>query len=147
MAKHAPLSLFREMERLDPFRGYEDLFKRFWMRPTLSEFEFPSDIKLDVEEDDKAYVVKADLPGVAKDDIKVSIDGNRVAITAEVKKEKEEKGKNVVRSERYYGSLYRSFMLDHDVDDAKAEAKYQDGVLELKLPKKPGAAAKQLTVK
>jgi HSP20 family protein len=132
------------MERLDPFRGYEDMFKRLWMRPMPGEFEFPSDIKLDVEEDDKAYVIKADLPGVAKDDIKVSIDGNRVAITAEVKKEK---GKNVLRSERYYGSLYRSFMLDHDVDDAKAEAKYQDGVLELKLPKKPGAAAKQLTVK
>jgi HSP20 family protein len=135
------------MERLDPFRGYEDMFKRLWMRPMLGEFEFPSEIKLDVAEDDQAYVVKADLPGVAKDDIKVSIDGNRVAITAEVKKEKEEKGKNVVRSERYYGSLYRSFMLDHDVDDAKAEAKYQDGVLELKLPKKPGTATKQLTVK
>lgn len=146
MAKHSPLSVFRDMERLDPFRGYEDMFKRFWMRPMLGELELPSDIKLDVAEDEKAYTVKADLPGVTKDDIKVSIDGNRVAISAEVKKEKEEKGKNMVRSERYYGSLYRSFTLDHDIDDAKAEAKFQDGVLELKLPKKPGSAAKQLTV-
>ena len=64
-----------------------------------------------------------------------------------MKKEKEEKeGKKVVRSERYYGSVYRSFTLDTEVDEAKAEAAYADGVLTLRLPKKPGTTAKKITV-
>ena len=99
-------------------------------------------------EDDKAYRVRADIPGVKKEDIKVSVDGNQVSISAEVKKEKEEKkGENLVRSERYHGTQYRSFSLQHEVNQAKAEAKYEDGVLELTLPKKEGASSKRLTVK
>lgn len=105
-------------------------------------------IKLDATEDDKTYRVKADVPGVKKEDIHVAIDGNQLSINAEVKKEKEEKkGETVVRSERYYGKQYRRFTLAHDIDEAKAEAKYRDGVLELTLPKKEASSAKQLTVK
>jgi HSP20 family protein len=94
------------------------------------------EIKVDVEENDKAYVVKAEIPGVKKEDIDVQIDGNVVSISAESKREKkvEEKGK-VIRSERYYGSMLRSFSLAHDVDQAEANAKYTDGILELTLPK------------
>ena len=91
--------------------------------------------------------MRAEIPGVKKDDIKVAVDGNQVSISAEVKKEKEEKeGKKVIRSERYYGKVYRSFSLAQDVDQNATKAKYSDGVLELTLPKKPGTAGKEITV-
>ena len=136
---------FREITRFDPFRNFDDLFKGFLVRPVSRELE--PEIKMDVSEDDKAYTIRAEIPGVKKEDIKVSVDGNQVSISAEVKKEKEEKeGRKVVHSERYYGKAYRSFTLDHDVDPDAAKAKYSDGVLELTLPKKKGTARKELTV-
>ena len=139
---------FRELTRFDPFTDVEDFFKDFGMRPAWRGFEMEPQIRLDVAEDDKAYTVKAEIPGVKKEDINVSVDGNLVSLSAEVKSEKEEKeGKKVVRRERYYGSVSRSFTLGHDVDMNKAEAKYEDGVLNLTLPKKPGAEAKKLTVR
>ena len=91
--------------------------------------------------------MKADVPGVKKDDIKVSIEGNQVSIEAEAKQEREEKkGDTVLRSERWYGRVCRSFALAHDVDEGKAEARYQDGVLELKLPKKANGSSKTVKV-
>ena len=136
---------FSDITRFDPFHNFDDLFKGFMVRPVLREME--PDIKMDVSEDDKAYTVRAEVPGVKKEDIKISVDGNQVAISAEVKKEKEEKeGKKVIRSERYYGTVYRSFSLDQDVDQNAAKAKYSDGVLELTLPKKPGTAGKEISV-
>ncbi|HSN40185.1 MAG TPA: Hsp20/alpha crystallin family protein [Burkholderiales bacterium] len=136
---------FSDITRFDPFHNFDDLFKGFMVRPVLREME--PDIKMDVSEDDKAYTVRAEVPGVKKEDIKISVDGNQVAISAEVKKEKEEKeGKKVIRSERYYGKVYRSFSLDQDVDQNAAKAKYSDGVLELTLPKKPGTAGKEISV-
>ena len=119
------------------------------MRSFVRNLPAEPEIKIDVSEDDKGYCVKAEVPGVKKEDIKVSVEGNQVSITAEVKKEQEEKrGETVLRSERYYGMQSRSFTLMHDVDQGKAEAKYQDGILELSLPKKTnGGAAKQVTVK
>lgn len=139
---------FRELTRFDPFTDVEDFFKEFGMRPAWRGFEVEPQIKLDVSEDDKSYTVKAEIPGVKKEDINVSVDGNLVSLSAEVKSEKEEKeGKKVVRRERYYGAVSRSFTLGHDVDMNKAEAKYEDGVLNLTLPKKPGAEAKKLTVR
>jgi HSP20 family protein len=135
--------------RFDPFgEPFEDVFRRMF-RPVRWEGEgAPVEIKLDVEENDKAYVVKAEVPGVKKEDIDVQVDGNVVTISAESKREKEvkEKGK-VIRSERYYGSMLRSFSLAHDVNEAEANAKYTDGILELTLPKKATAAAKKLAVK
>jgi HSP20 family protein len=137
------------LTRLDPFGdSFEDVFRRM-LRPVRWEVEggAPAEIKVDVEESDKAYTVKAEIPGVKKEDISVQIDGNVVSITAEAKREKEvkEKGK-VIRSERYYGSLLRSFSLGHDVNETEASAKYADGVLELTLPKKTTAAARKLAV-
>jgi HSP20 family protein len=135
--------------RFDPFsEQFEDMVRRFF-RPTRWEIETtPVEIKVDVSEDPEAYTVKAEVPGVKKEDINVQIDGNVVSISAETKREKEEKEKGkVVRSERYYGAMYRSFSLGHDLDEGRAEAKYADGILELKLPKKPSSAAKKLAVK
>ncbi len=138
---------FRELTRFGPWFDADEFWKEYGVRPMFTGFETEPQIKVDVSEDDGAYTVKAEVPGVKKEDIDVSIDGNNVAISAEVKKEKEEKeGKKVVRSERYYGSVYRSFTLDTEVDEAKAEAAYADGVLTLRLPKKPGTTAKKITV-
>ncbi|SFC25789.1 heat shock protein Hsp20 [Polaromonas sp. OV174] len=108
----------------------------------------PLQMRLDVSEKDNAYQVKADLPGVKKEDINVRIDGNVVQIDAEIKQEKETKGDGgkVLRSERYYGSVSRNFSLSQDVDDSKAQARYADGVLTLDLPKKATSASKKVTV-
>ena len=90
----------------------------------------------------------AEIPGVKKEDIKVSIEGNQIAISAEVKNEKEVKeGQKLLRSERYYGQASRAFSLAQDVDEAGAEAKYQDGVLHLKLPKRAASRSKNLEIK
>jgi HSP20 family protein len=84
---------------------------------------------------------------VKKEDIHVTIEGNQVSISAETKKEKEEKeGEKVLRSERYYGKVYRSFTLGHEVDEATATAKYNEGVLDLTLPKKATSSAKKLAI-
>jgi HSP20 family protein len=138
---------FGEIGRFDPFRGVDDLLKGFTLRPVFGAMEAEPEIKVEILEEDKAYTVKAEIPGVKKEDIQVSIEGNRVSLSAEVKKEKEEKeGKTVVRSERYYGKQYRSFSLAGDIDEAKVQAKYQDGILELTLPKKPGSEARKIAV-
>ena len=104
-------------------------------------------IKMDVTEQNGAYLVKAEIPGVGKDDIQVSIEGNQVTIGAEVKREKDVKdGERVLRSERYYGSVYRGFTLPVEVDEAASEAKYENGVLQLKLVKKPASTGRKITV-
>jgi len=135
------------LARVDPFADIDDIFKGFFVRPVTFEGQPPMQIKMDVKENDGTYTVHADIPGVKKEDIHVTIEGNQVSISAEVKKEKEEKqGEKVLRSERYYGRVARSFTLAQDVDDAKAQAKYSDGVLELTLPKKATSSAKKLAV-
>ena len=141
------------ISRYDPFEvtfePFDDLFRGFF-RPVRMEGmpAMPTmQIKMDVKEDDKSYTVHAEIPGVKKEDIHVSIDGNQVSITAEVKKVTEQKeGEKVLRSERYYGKVSRSFSLGQDVNEAEAKAKYAEGVLELTLPKKAASAAKKLTV-
>jgi HSP20 family protein len=134
--------------RFEPFAdSFDDVVRRLF-KPARWEAEVqPLQIKVDVEENDKAYTVKAEIPGVKKEDINVQIEGNQVSITAESKQEKDvkENGK-VIRSERYYGSLYRSFSLGQDVDQAAANAKYAGGILQLTLPKKASAATRKLAV-
>lgn len=122
-------------ELRDPFS--DDFFKGFALRPVYRLMEGEPQMRLDLSEDDKNFFVKAEIPGVNKDDIKVSVDGNQISVSAEVRKEKEEKqGARLLRSERYYGSVSRSFTLDENVDQAAAQAKYENGVLQLTLPKK-----------
>lgn len=135
--------------RFDPLLGsVDDLLRRFTRAVPWEVQPVVADIKLDVKEQDNAYVVTAEIPGVKKEDIGVEIDGNVVTIRAESKAENEVKdGGRVVRSERYYGSLFRSFALGADIDESKAEAKYADGVLTLTLPKKlNGGGAKRLSI-
>ena len=132
--------------RFDPF---DDLFRGFFVRPV--DFNNPQQatpsIKMDVKEDGDNYVVHAELPGVKKEDIHVVVDGNQVSISAEVKQEKEVKeGDRVLRSERYFGKVSRSFQLGQDIDDTKAAAKFNDGVLELTLPKRAAVANKRLAI-
>lgn len=127
--------------------AFDDLFRGFLMRPVRMEGAPEVQIKVDVKEDDKSYVVHAEIPGVKKEDIHVTIDGNQVAISAEVKNEKEVKeGEKLLRSERYYGKVSRAFTLAQEVDEGASQAKYNDGVLELTLAKKAAAQAKRLTI-
>lgn len=143
ISRYDPFSL----ARLDPFGDMDDFFKGFFVRPAMLEGQPQMQIKMDLKENDKAYTVHADIPGVKKEDIHVSIDGNQVSISAETKVEKEEKeGEKVLRSERYVGKVARSFTLAHEIDEAQAQAKYSDGVLELSLPKKAASSARKLTV-
>lgn len=137
-----------ELSRIDPFFNMDDVFDRFMMRPVMREgMEIQPQIKMDVKEADGKYVVNAEIPGVKKEDIHVTIEGNRVSISAEVKQEKEAKeGERVIRSERSYGMASRSFTLSDEVDQSQAQAKYDNGVLELTLPKKPGSARKEIAI-
>lgn len=104
-------------------------------------------IRVDVSENDGAYTVKAEIPGVRKEDIDVRIDGAVVSLSAEVKKEKEEKeGERVLRSERSYGYASRSFTLGSEIDPAGVNARYEAGVLTMTLPKKSPGEARRVTV-
>jgi HSP20 family protein len=125
---------------------FPDFFRRF-ARP-FELASMPGEIKIDVTENDKDYQVRAEMPGAKKEDIRITVDGNFVSISAEVKKEKEEKGKGgrLLLKETSYGSVTRGFSLGSEIDDQKVVAKLEDGVLKLTLPKREGAAARQISV-
>lgn len=132
--------------RIDPF---DDLFRGFFVRPV--DFNSPQAqapaIKMDVKDQGDSYLVHAELPGVKKEDIHVVVDGSQVSISAETKRENEVKeGDRILRSERYFGSVSRSFQLEQELDDTKAVAKFNDGVLELTLPKRAASPSKRLAI-
>ena len=139
------------LTRFDPFSDMvDDIFKGFLVRPVAYEgrstLETPR-LKVDVTERNGAYQVTADLPGVKKEDIHVAIDGAQVTLSAEMKREKQvAEGERVLHTERSFGKVSRSFSLPLELDEAKAEAKFRDGVLELTLPKKAAAARKAITI-
>ncbi|NMG44913.1 Hsp20 family protein [Aromatoleum toluvorans] len=132
--------------RRDPF---DDLLRGFFVRPVdfgggVSEAPH---MRVDVKEDNDAYQVHAELPGIRKEDIHVHIDGPVVSISAERKQEKDVKeGERVLRTERYFGKVSRSFQLGQEIDEARSSARFNDGVLELSLPKKAHEQAKRLTI-
>jgi HSP20 family protein len=138
-----------DLRLIDPFAldPIDDVFRSV-MRPwRLALSEAAPRIKIDVSEQDGSYLVKAEIPGVRKEDIDVRIDGDQVTISAETKTEKQEKDKGrVVFKERQEGYASRSFTLACPVDEAHAEAKYQDGVLSLKLNKKATTSSKRLAI-
>jgi HSP20 family protein len=138
------------LTRYTPFdETFDDLLKGFFVRPMAFEGQSPAQVqvRIDVKEDENAYTVHAEIPGVNKDDINVTIDGNQVTVSAEVKRNREEKqGERVLHSERYYGKVYRAFSLAQEVDENAAQAKYADGVLELRLPKKAAVSARKLSI-
>lgn len=129
--------------------SFDTAMRRFFA-PANFEADAPSALKMriDVSEKPENYLVKADIPGVKKEDIHVRIDGNIVQIDAEAKREKDIKGDGdkILRSERHYGTISRSFSLAQDVDETRAEAKYSDGVLTLTLPKKTSQASRKLAI-
>lgn len=121
---------------------FDDFFSEvapgYYIRPLHGDpLPGPGQIKLDVKDSDAAFVVHAEVPGVRKEDIHVSVEGNIVTVRAEVRQEdKSGSDEKLLRSERYYGAVSRGFQLPVDVDSAKSKAKYENGVLTLTLPKK-----------
>lgn len=138
------------MPRLSLYDPFADVFPELFrgmMRPGAGDSERPLEIRIDVSETDADYTVAAEVPGVAKDDIQVQIDGNRVSISAEVKKDSETReGERVLRTERYQGMVSRSFALASEIDEERAAASYENGILKLTLPKKAAAGAKRLKI-
>ncbi|TCP05826.1 Hsp20/alpha crystallin family protein [Caldimonas thermodepolymerans] len=144
------LTRFDPRDDLMRFDNFNDLFRRFLRLPDWPAARVPGEIRLDIVEDDKAFQVKAELPGVKREDIRVSVDGNYVSISAESRSESRETKKDGERTllrEMYYGSWSRGFTLPCDVDDGAATATFDNGVLSLTLPKRSPARAKTIEVK
>lgn len=134
----------RRMSLLDEF--FRDLAPGFYIRPLHGD-PLPQQIKLDVSESDNAYTIAAELPGVNKDAIHVTVENNVVTISAEVKQEDAKRdGDKVLHSERYFGAVSRTLALPGDVDESQASAKFENGVLTLTLPKKVAVAGKRIRI-
>jgi HSP20 family protein len=130
---------------------FDNLFRGFFVRPVnIDAQDTVARFRVDIAENDRAYSVRAELPGMKKEDITISVEGDEVAISAESKTEKDAKdvkeAGRVLRAERYFGKLYRAFSLGAPIDEASVAAKYADGILELTLPKKVAATAKRITI-
>lgn len=143
--------------RWDPFKDLEDMERRLstWfgrpLRRREGEKEALTAVEwsplVDIEESEKEYLVKAELPEVKKEDVKLSVQDDVLTISGERQAEKEEKGKKYHRVERCYGSFLRSFTLPEDADGTKVSAEYKDGVLHVHLPKTEKAKPKTIEVK
>jgi HSP20 family protein len=131
-------------------RMFDETFDRFFGTPAASAARGELAARtpaLDVAESDRSYTVKLEMPGVRKEDVKVTIDGRRVTVQAETKTEEEKKdGDRIVYRERSLSSYARSFTLPVEVEQAGASARLEHGVLALELPKRGASAAAQLTV-
>jgi HSP20 family protein len=128
--------------------GLDELFRGFFKPVRVEGAPIPVMIKMDVTETDNGYLIHSEMPGVKKDDIDVAIEGNQVTITAEVKQEWERKeGDRVLRNERYFGNIYRSFTVPAELDQSACEAAYENGILELKLVRKSAAPGKRLAIR
>ena len=127
---------------------FRDMAPGFYVRPLHGDaLPTPAQIKVDVKESEQAYTVQAEVPGVPKEDIHISIDGSVVTLRAEVKQQdSQSKDEKVLRTERYFGSVSRSFQLPQDIDQANAKAKYDSGVLTLTLPKKQAGGSQRLAI-
>lgn len=147
MALPARWNPFRQNSRFDLLPDLDDLARSISMRgPLARQYEHMLEMRMDVTEDSKSYHVRLDVPGVKKEDIDISIDGNQVTVTAEAKRERTHEQEKEIYSERYEGQAYRSFSLPADIDGSKAEAHYDGGVLRLDLPKKAGNGSRKLPV-
>ena len=140
----ANLTSFGGRSLFDDF--FRDVAPGYFIKPLHGD-PLPAQIKVDVKETDKAYTVLAEVPGVAKEDIHVSLDGNVVTLRAEVKQhDSEARDEKVLRSERYYGAVSRSFQLPMEIDQAQSSARYDNGVLTLTLPKKLTGGSQRLVI-
>lgn len=139
------MNALTRLERMDSL--FPEMLRRFAQPLQLmGDVQLPSDIRVDISENEKEYLVSAEVPGAKKDDIRVSIDGNYVSIAAEIKKEQEDKHGRTLVKETYRGSVSRGFTLASDVDEKTAIAKFEDGVLRLTLPKREGSASRVLKI-
>ena len=137
---------FRSPARFETPATFDDLFRNLGIAPLWNQPELASDMRVDITEDENAYYINAEIPGVEKDDIDVSVEGNRVAINAEAKREKEKKDEKELIVERSWGRAYRAFALPSDIDGNRTEARYDKGVLTLTLPKKADGNARKIVV-
>lgn len=139
-------SLITRSGLLDDF--FKDVAPGFFVKPLHGDpLPSPSQMKIDVKEAADAYTVQAEIPGVSKEDIHVVIDGPVVTLRAEVKQQdRQSEDEKVLRTERYYGAVARSFQLASDIDNEKAKARYENGVLTLTLPKKSAMAGQRLNI-
>jgi HSP20 family protein len=125
---------------------FKDLSPGYFIKPLHGD-PLPAQVKIDVKDDGSSYTLHAEVPGVAKEDIHVSIDGAIVSVRAEVKQQdSQSKDGKLLRSERYYGAVSRGVQLPQEVDQTKSKAKYENGVLTLTLPKKQATSAQMLRV-
>jgi HSP20 family protein len=134
----------------DPLADVNDWLRGFFVRPMMLESRagrLAASFRVDITENDSSYRVLAEMPGVRKEDISVTINGSEVTVAGEVRRE-QEAGENTRQlwSERWQGKLQRSFRFEHDIDESGAQARHADGVLELVLPKHQAAAGKRITV-
>lgn len=125
----------RQLTRFDPLNDLDEVFRGLGRQTLSRQYQDMMEMRLDVTEDDTSYYVNVDIPGVEKNNIDVSVQGNSVTISAEVEREKSRESKKEVYSERFIGKAFRSFSLPTDVDSTKSQASYDGGVLKLKLPK------------
>jgi HSP20 family protein len=150
MALFERKSLMQNLISYDPRTdaGLDELFRGFFQPVRVEGSPTPVVIKMDVSDTESGYLIHAEMPGVKKDDIDVAIVGNQVTITATVKQEWERKeGDRMLRNERYFGNVYRSFTLPVELDESACEATYDNGVLELKLVRKAAAPGKRLAIR
>jgi len=137
----------------NPFREIDDMFERYraigWPHRGSQEVMASGDWspRVDIAETDKEFTIKAEIPEIKKEDVKVTVDNGVLTIRGERKQEKEEKNKKFHRIERYYGSFSRSFSLPGNVDETKIEASFKDGMLNLQIPKVEEAKPKAIEVK
>ncbi len=126
---------------------FRDMAPGFYVKPLHGDpLPSPGQIKIDVKENGNNYTVSAEIPGVRKEDIHVTIEGGMVMVRAEIKQEDAHKDDKSLRNERYFGSVLRGIQLPQDVDQAQAKAKYDNGVLTLTLPKKQGSGSQKLRI-
>ncbi|MCB1909881.1 MAG: Hsp20 family protein [Rhodocyclaceae bacterium] len=126
------------MNTLKPFDPVEDFFRGFFVRPVeFGKHDQIAPMRVDVRENAEGYEVHAEMPGVNKEDIQVHVEGSLVSISAERRQDKEEReGDRLIRSERHFGKIARSFQLGAELDAERTLARFADGVLTLKLPRK-----------
>lgn len=125
---------------------FRDMTPGYFIKPLHGD-GLPTQIRVDITETPATYTVEAEIPGVGKDDIQVSIDGAVVTLAAEIRQPEQQSGdEQVLKRERYYGAVSRSFQLPQDVDAGAAKARYENGVLQLALPKKVQARAHRLAI-
>ncbi len=134
------------MSQFDEF--FRDASPGFYVRPLHGDpLPSPAQIKVDIKAGETGYTVQAESPGVTKEDLHVSLDGGVVTLAAEVRQQDSQtSNEQVLRSERYFGAVSRSFQLPQEIDVTNAKARFENGVLQLTLPRKTPAASSRLAI-